>query len=497
MAARVRDIVEFFPSKWEARPSQVDVLKQVQAAWDKTDVIVIVAPTAFGKLALAQTILRWCEHKKLTSAYLNPTNVLLDQYKAQFPGYVTLYAKHKYSCLKYTTDQDPPVPMTVARVRDLSTQKGSGCVCDCGVKCPYTKDLRACYARKFVACNYHTYLAHRLKRDVLIMDEGHKVIGVLQGLAGKKYWYKDWHFPTWVNSYSSLERWLEKHPQLPTSPKLRSLLEELKSGREHYLITKEEEEYRDRLEWCLRLYPLNVTEQAPILFDTAKKHVLMSATISTKDLEECGLIGKRVLVINAESPIPVDRRPIYPMEIGAFNYGNLDHHLPTMLEAIKWISEEHGGSGFIHAPYSLAAKLLPGLAGVFGSSLITHGREDRTVKLEEFKRRAQAQESVVMLASGLEEGIDLKEDLARWQVLTKVPFMSLGEVAVKHRCETDPEWYAWEAAKLVQQAAGRVCRGPEDFGATYVLDSNFNRQMSRFPHLFFKWFKDAVATDDN
>ena len=39
------------------------------------------------------------------------------------------------------------------------------------------------------------------------------------------------------------------------------------------------------------------------------------------------------------------------------------------------------------------------------------------------------------------EGIDLKDDLSRFQIITKVPYPNLGDERIKIRCNKDYIWY--------------------------------------------------------
>jgi Rad3-related DNA helicase len=67
---------------------------------------------------------------------------------------------------------------------------------------------------------------------------------------------------------------------------------------------------------------------------------------------------------------------------------------------------------------------------------------------------------------------------------------------MRYRAESDPEMYAWMAIRLVVQAAGRVCRAPDDEGITIILDSDLKRLYSKYEHLFPAFFRDALTMED-
>ena len=90
------------------------------------------------------------------------------------------------------------------------------------------------------------------------------------------------------------------------------------------------------------------------------------------------------------------------------------------------------------------------------------------------------------------EGIDLPEDLGRWQIIVRTPWKSLADPAIRHKAGLDPEWFHWESLKDLIQACGRICRTPTDFGATYILDAAAQRLIDGAPGLIPHWFRDAL-----
>jgi Rad3-related DNA helicase len=96
-----------------------------------------------------------------------------------------------------------------------------------------------------------------------------------------------------------------------------------------------------------------------------------------------------------------------------------------------------------------------------------------------------------MVGSGMYEGVSLDEDLARWQIICKVPWPSLAEPAMKYLATEDKEYYANRTIKDIVQTYGRVCRGPTDSGTTLIWDNTFERLLKEHSSLFPKWFLDA------
>jgi Rad3-related DNA helicase len=124
-----------------------------------------------------------------------------------------------------------------------------------------------------------------------------------------------------------------------------------------------------------------------------------------------------------------------------------------------------------------------------------HDQSNKAWALDQF-RNAPPESGRVLVASGLYEGIDLPYDMARWQLIGKIPYLSLGDARIAAKAKEYPDWYQWEAIKRVIQAAGRIVRTPTDYGVTYISDTSFARLWDqdgrRDNHLFPNFFKSAL-----
>jgi Rad3-related DNA helicase len=83
-------------------------------------------------------------------------------------------------------------------------------------------------------------------------------------------------------------------------------------------------------------------------------------------------------------------------------------------------------------------------------------------------------------------GVDLKDELSRFQIILKVPFPNLMSSKIKKRLETNPDWYNWKTLVDVMQSYGRSIRSRNDWAETYVLDSCFDQVISRDMPDYFK-----------
>ena len=62
------------------------------------------------------------------------------------------------------------------------------------------------------------------------------------------------------------------------------------------------------------------------------------------------------------------------------------------------------------------------------------------------------------------EGLDLRDDDARFCIIAKVPWPDMGDPYVRERMRRDGDWYANQAAMAVVQSSGRIVRHAADYG---------------------------------
>jgi ATP-dependent DNA helicase DinG len=101
----------------------------------------------------------------------------------------------------------------------------------------------------------------------------------------------------------------------------------------------------------------------------------------------------------------------------------------------------------------------------------------------------------VLLSPSLSLGIDLKDNLSKFQIITKVPYPSKGDRWTDAKREYSPEWYYWQTALRLIQAYGSSIRSKEDWAKTYVLDSAFGYFVMKNRNFLPLWFIRAIRPD--
>ena len=462
----------------EIREGQREVLETLQSNWEKYDCFIIVAPTAAGKSAIAKSIMSATHSASL----ITPTNLLVKQFRDEFSETRSLSRMDSYWCEEWKR----PCPAT--RVRLKSFCKGCACASDLA---------QAKFRRGPGVYNYHTYLAHKLYRDVLIIDEAHLIINTIKDRQSLLMWQHDYKYPLTMYKPEQIKQWIDSLPKnKQRTNKVKIIREAALYSAPNYIAERTKEmfngkgtlrgqpEERD----CIKLTPVDISEAPPMFWPRdVQKIVMMSATISRKDIEALGLARKKVLYINMKSPIDPERRPIIPLNTMAITYESMTNRIDEIAAEILAIADHHKGEkGVIHASYQLARLLRDKMPSRF----MFH---DKETKAEMYKAFRDEKGDRILVASGLYEGIDLPEDAGRWQVIAKVPWPSIGNPAVKHLAEMDPEQYVWDTLKTFVQACGRICRTPTDYGVTYCIDSTFSRMVREGADLLPEAFKEAIV----
>jgi Rad3-related DNA helicase len=73
----------------------------------------------------------------------------------------------------------------------------------------------------------------------------------------------------------------------------------------------------------------------------------------------------------------------------------------------------------------------------------------------------------------------IKDDLARFQIIVKLPYPPLSVKRVKKLFDIDGDWYENKMLNTLVQACGRATRSKNDFSTTYILDGNVVNALKR------------------
>ncbi|SEH48936.1 Rad3-related DNA helicase [Halopenitus malekzadehii] len=232
------------------------------------------------------------------------------------------------------------------------------------------------------------------------------------------------------------------------------------------------------------------------VWDRGNRFALLSATILSKEAfcRGVGLDPADVALVDVEHTFPLENRPLYDVTQGKMTYEHRAETIPRIADLVVRLMARHPDEkGLIHAhSYAIAEQLVDRLRdrGV-APRMRSHTKATRDDELEVWKA---SDDPEVFVSVKMEEALDLRDDLCRWQVICKAPYLNTNDSRVARRLEEGQwAWYHRAALRTVIQACGRVVRAPDDHGTTYLADDSlldlFDRARADTP----PWFADQVA----
>jgi Rad3-related DNA helicase len=167
--------------------------------------------------------------------------------------------------------------------------------------------------------------------------------------------------------------------------------------------------------------------------------------------------------------------------------------MPKIAQTIDSIMSVHRNEkGIIHTTsYSQLHFIRDNIGKENASRLIeTASTLDRN---EVLKKHYTSKNPTVLISPSLHLGVDLKDDLSRFQVIVKVPYPDLTDKKISAKKDRDPEWYTWNTVLRLIQAYGRSVRSSDDHATTYILDSSASYLLKSARDLVPRWFTEAIV----
>ena len=207
----------------------------------------------------------------------------------------------------------------------------------------------------------------------------------------------------------------------------------------------------------------------------SNKFLFMSATICGMNdyIEELGLNPAEVAVLSMNSPFDIASRKISYIPVAKFSYANREEAYNSIIKTadkiIDIMYQYYGKSvrGLIHSGTYDNAEIFKEKSK-FSNIIETPKNIRDAIKLMHKKS-----DNLILCSPTIYEGIDFKDDLARFQIIVKVPYDSLTDPLKKYNMKYNSKKYSKEAVVKLVQAYGRGTRHEEDYCMTFILDANF------------------------
>lgn len=278
--------------------------------------------------------------------------------------------------------------------------------------------------------------------------------------------------------------------------KLTRTINNILSNPNNWIVSEVHKENYDVIR--VEFKPLDPAKYIKAIVEKCPKTLIMSATILNKRTFERNLglnsEDNSTQFIQIQSDFPIENRPIFPLSVEYLNFSNLQQTRvkSKISRAIDNIMHIHSNDkGIIHtSSYEQLNFIKDNLSKTNSRRLIL---TDPEIERDEvIREHAESKKPTVLISPSLHTGLDLKDQLSRFQIITKVPYPNIADKWTSEKRKINNEWYYWQTALRLVQAYGRSIRSKDDWAKTYVLDSAFNYFVKVNYNILPKWFLSAI-----
>jgi ATP-dependent DNA helicase DinG len=539
-------MIEHFPKKFKAKNIQKNLIEKIDNAFKKKKYVIVSAPTGTGKSFLSATLANSSSNateifKNSVNSYeayaqnengkyeseeelskeppfgafvLTITKSLQDQYSSLFEEDCKVFkGKSNYMCnLDQQSDVEIAPCLMLSKIKE-----------DCWRKnfCSYYNARNEALTYNFSALNYKIFFTlpnHLKRKEYLICDEASELENeIVKNFTLSIDFDKIRKYEIPIERLNSDDfykaiKWVENSDDI-----ISKHLDELKnalSKKKNNISDKEKAEYlyvknlsnnfsnilkyRDDASWIVdrqknivNFIPLRVDILSKNIFEHSEKVLLMSATIvdHVKFAKNLGI--EEYEYIEADSSFESNKSPIYISTKHKLNYTNLNEKLPLIAEQIKQICKMHENvKGIIHTHTMNIANLLKKYLGENDRFLFRDKESTNDMILSE---HFESSNPTVLVSPSLTYGIDLKDEMGRFCIVVKLPYLPLSDKRIKKIFENDKIWYNNAMLNGLVQMCGRCTRSENDFSDTYILDGNIEqivlKNKDKLPKYFLDRFK--------
>ena len=539
-----KKLVSYFPENYTPSSSQIQLIDGVEKAFAKGKKFVICcAPTGTGKSFLGKTLANLstpptAAYANLINSYdafrqdysgnytheaetrkepafgtftLTITKSLQDQYIQLFEDGKLLKGKTNYQChVDENFDVESAPCVLVNKLKE-----------DCWTKniCPYYAARNTALLDRFSILNYKMFLSlpdHVKRKNFIVCDEASELedelvrrfsalidydrlrsydISVLplvtESMQKTRVWLYELIFRLSETIGLLQSRNTKKITNLSPLDKIK--IRYLKNLHSNLAII---ESLWDECEFVVDkdsrralFTPLKVDKLSKYIFDYGENILLMSATIIDHKNFAKTLGIKDYEYVEVDSTFESSKSPIYVTSKNKLNYKTIKTELPAIVDKIKQICDFHKDEkGIIHTHTMEITEYIK--TKLNGDRFLF--RELSSKNEDILKEHTLSDAPTVLVSPSLSFGIDLKDALARFQIIVKLPYLPLSSKRIKKLFELDKTWYIDKMLNAMVQATGRATRSKNDYSVTYILDGNIVDVIKTHKDRLPKYFIDRV-----
>lgn len=237
---------------------------------------------------------------------------------------------------------------------------------------------------------------------------------------------------------------------------------------------------------------------AKYYFNHGNRHVIMSGTMPAKAVvaHMLAIPTEDMDYVELASSFPSTNRPVWISDCANMKYSREDkgvdpRETTKLLAKIREILSKHKNEkGVIHTGNW---KINSAVMSIGDPRFVTHGPE--VSKVDALNEFCRSKKPLVFVSPSSARGINLPDDLCRFVISCKAPFLSLADKVVSRRVYSGgigQLWYASQCAQEIVQMTGRGVRHEKDWCVSYLLDAQIARLVTTQQSLFPRYWMDAV-----
>ena len=245
--------------------------------------------------------------------------------------------------------------------------------------------------------------------------------------------------------------------------------------------------------------PIDVSKFANTFFET-EYQIFMSATIDKNSFcENMGFEKEDIAFVDTpKSPFSINNRNVDLLNIKRLSYRSTEEDELEVIKTIDKILDKHSSDRGLILTSSIprCQKIIRYLSPKNTKRIrICHSKNKDGKTQDEVISEHASDPTGVLLSSSLWEGVDLKDNLSRFQIIAKVPYPNYKEKRTKAKMDKFPLWYTSQTLTKLLQGFGRSIRSEDDWAKTYVLDTAANNVFFKAQQMIPKAYHDILGMD--
>ena len=548
--------IDNFPKGFTPRESQIDIIQKIEDAINSGfGNILLCAPTGIGKSHIALTIARSLgssfivtAQKILQDQYTKDFGFVYSaKGKQNFPC-IDLYDTDKLSyddakkdpklactfgdCVKYSSASrknescrfKPTIPMFEIENKGTENER------------VLEPENQSCYyyIQKYQALlashssyNYASYFQTRLysngieellERNCIIADEAHEIEEQVIGFIGynviKKHLdainlrFEDFDIESidgvmdmikvladnYAIEVQKIQSTYGNYRTINSFKKRRDKFDKLygrlKDNKENFVAQKTVNHFDGS--FTLSIKPIDIGMYIQKFFDQ-RHRIFMSATIDKEIFcRNMGILESDCAFIEIEkSPFPAENRKVIFHNIRKLNVKSTPEDYAMIYSKIMDIVQNHPSEkGLI---LTTTKKHCNDISDLFPKrSIVAYEGEDVN-REDALNNHKQSSTPSILVSPSFWFGVDLKDDLSRFQIILKAPYPSFADKRTRIKAEKYPLWYQYAALVKLLQGMGRSIRSEKDYAITHVLDESAYNLICRMRKYVPKAYYDVLG----